>query len=213
LRGIKMECSYRSGSDCRIAAESAGLPTVDTVTDRACAVCQRSDPPMARNKVTLDLAITSLLRVDLRQTAMKLLADNHDIYGSPRSANRISRLEEIEAGTGVGSQLWRMLEEIGVEHSATCECLAWAEMLNGWGVAGCRMARDEIAIHLKQEAKKLGWKKLIWKSVEAAARNPGILRWIDLADVYGSIVDEAVRRAEQDELKKAADEFAGRDED
>lgn len=210
---LAIDCPHREGTHCAVVAELANLVRIDTVTDRACDACLRQGRPHAKNKVTLDLAIAALQRAGKSDAASKMFRDNPDVYRFAPVHDQSFRLKAVQAGSGVGSHLWRLLAELGISHDSGCSCLQWAEMLNGWGVAGSRLARDEIADHLKQEAKKLGWKKLIWKSVEAAARSPGIVAWIDLTDVYGSIVDEAVRRAEQGELKKAADEFARRDDD
>jgi hypothetical protein len=208
-----MNCLHRSGNHCGVVARLANLSIVDTVTDAACNVCQSSSPAMDRNKVTLDLAIAALRKAGRSEAASKMFRDNPDVYRFAPVHDQSFRLKAVQAGSGVGSHLWRLLAELGISHDSGCSCLQWAEMLNGWGVAGSRLARDEIADHLKQEAKKLGWKKLILKSAKAAIEHPNILGWIDLTDVYGSIVDEAVRRAEQGELKKAADEFARRDDD
>lgn len=134
------------------------------------------------------------------------------VHATKPSERQTTRLDAIRSGTGVGSQVWNLLEEIGIQHDPRCDCLSWAEKMNGWGVAGCRMSREEISAHLKQEAKKLGWKKLILKSVTVAATHPEMIKWIDLTDVYGSIVDEAIRRAEEAELKKASDEFVPNDD-
>lgn len=206
-----MRCEHLNGSICLIASRIAGRPAI--TNESACRHCMEHGKNEGPSDVTVSVALSSLMGTRGYRAAFDEWSHLLKRRQADPSKSAIDRLRAIEGGSGVGSHLWRLLAESGIRHDPRCDCLAWAERLNGWGVAGCRMARDEIAIHLKQEAKKLGWKKLIWKSVEAAARNPEILRWIDLADVYGSIVDEAVRMAEQDELKKAADEFAGRDED
>ena len=132
--------------------------------------------------------------------AMGRIEDPDDAAAKERRAAKArakqeARLTAIRSGTGVGSQVWNLLAEFGVQHDPRCDCLTWAEMMNDWGPAGCRTARAEIIEHLKQEAKRLGWLKTIKTAIKAALSSE-TYRWIDLLDVYGSLVDEAIRRAE-----------------
>jgi len=192
-----MKCSFRRDSHCSVAADLAGLTKVDVCSDQACAVCtQHPVAPRARNKVTLDLACAALRQAGQLDRARQLMRSAPDVYQLPAD-----RLLAVESGAGVGSQIWRLLAEIGVHHDPRCDCLTWAEKLNVWGVVGCRLARHEIVDHLRTARKQYGWARSIQAAAKSAAHAVGDLAagrrpWLDPFDPYGSLVDEAIRRAE-----------------
>lgn len=103
------------------------------------------------------------------------------------------KLNQIKTGNSVGSQLWRLLESLGVQHTASCPCLKFAEQMNAWGVAGCREHRAEIVEHMRTNAKAYGWSTV----ATAAAKSvlTGVAFRLSIFDPYGSLVDEAIRRA------------------
>ena len=188
------KCEHRDGRSCAIACRIAGLDRIQVVTDQACNVCRETTPPQAVNKVTNDLAAYALLRLGRKAEAMR-------IYNLTAPKVDHDRLRTISAGTGVGSQIWRLLSEIGVHHDPDCDCLSWAERLNEWGVAGCRLARAEIIEHLQDARKQYGWVRSIQAAARAAAQAArdlatGQRPWLNPMDPYGSLVDEAIRRAE-----------------
>lgn len=192
-------CDFRDGTHCAIAAQIAGLDRVTTASDAACEYCTtRTTPPRQRNKVTYDLAAAALRLAGRGQDARELMKSAPDIY--PPAPSSSERLRAIEAGHGVGSQIWRLLAEIGVQHDPSCDCLAWAEKLNAWGVAGCRLARAEIVEHLRSERQRYGWARSIIAAARAAAGVASDLAagrrpWLNPLDPFGSLVDEAIRRA------------------
>ncbi len=196
-------CDFRDGTHCAIAAQIAGLDRVTTASDAACEYCTtRTTPPRQRNKVTYDLAAAALRLAGRGQDARELMKSAPDIY--PPAPSSSERLRAIEAGHGVGSQIWRLLAEIGVHHQPDCPCLGWAEKLNAWGVAGCRLARAEIVQHLRDERQRYGWARSIVAAAHAAVHAAadiaaGRRPWLDLLDPYGSLVDEAIRCAEASE--------------
>lgn len=104
-------------------------------------------------------------------------------------------LARVLDGSGVGSQLWRLLSALGIEHSQGCRCLDWAERMNAWGPDGCRLARDQIVQHMRASAKSYGWGN-ISKAVTKAITT-GLAFRLSVTDPYGSLLDEAIRRAEQ----------------
>jgi hypothetical protein len=147
--------------------------------------------------VTNDLAAYALLRLGRKAEAMR-------IYNLTAPKVDHDRLRTISAGTGVGSQIWRLLSEIGVHHQPDCPCLGWAEKLNAWGVAGCRLARAEIVQHLRDERQRYGWARSIVAAAHAAVHAAadiaaGRRPWLNPLDPYGSLVDEAIRLAQQAE--------------
>jgi hypothetical protein len=106
------------------------------------------------------------------------------------------RLSAILSGTGVGSHLWRLLSSLGIEHRDDCDCLSWAERMNAWGPAGCRQQRADIVTHMRASAQNYGWGDLAKAAAKAIAT--GLALRINPLDVYGSLLDEAIRLAEAD---------------
>jgi len=195
-----MTCPHRDGFHCAVSATLAGLDRVTTVTDAACNYCQtRATPHQSRNKVTCDLAIAALRLAGRHADAVALMRASPDLYEPAAPIG--DRLRAVESGRGVGSQIWRLLGDLGVHHDPNCDCLSWAERLNDWGPAGCRLARAEIVEHLALARKQLGWARSIVAAARAATDVAGELvagrrPWLNPLDPYGSLVDEAIRLAE-----------------
>jgi hypothetical protein len=66
--------------------------------------------------------------------------------------------------------------------------------MDAWGVKGCRQHPDEIVSHLRQEQARVNWMTMM----EVVARTVvgGLAFRLDPADEAGSLLDEALRRAE-----------------
>lgn len=196
-----MNCPHRDDKNCAIAARLAGLQRLTIATDAACDFCAtRANPPRARNKVTCDLAAAALRAAGRADDAWALIKSAPDIY--PPQTTTSERLLAIDSGHGVGSQIWRLLGQIGVKHDPNCDCMGWAEKLNQWGVAGCRLARAEIVERLQHARKQYGWARSIQAAARAAANAAGDLAagrrpWLNPLDPYGSLVDEGIRLAQQ----------------
>ena len=90
-----------------------------------------------------------------------------------------------------GAQLHAILISIGLIESTGCHCDERAAEMNAWGPDGCREHREEIIGWLKESAGKLSIAQQAKAFVMLAAET----RWNPL-DPFGSIVDEAIRRAE-----------------
>jgi hypothetical protein len=175
---------------CR-AVGGEGSPTPHP---RACEVCQQADPPRAINRVTVALSVGAVAN---QAAAYRRLLSRHGelIAGQadPKAAQR--RLEAIMHAHGPGSQLWRLLSSLGIEHKTTCDCLNLAEQMNVWGPAGCQEHRPAIVAKMRVNARQYGWASVATAAAKAASSS---LVWrLDLLDVYGSLVDEAIRLAEQ----------------
>lgn len=189
-----IDCPHLSGSVCAIATDMAGRPA--PTNPSACRVCSDHATPRARNAVTASMALSSVREDQAEFTKLYVLYQPLLAKVEPdRSA-----LQAISEGVGVGSQLWRLLGELGVHHDPSCDCLSWAERLNAWGPIGCRLARAEIVERLRTARKEYGW----WRSIQAAVRAAtnaatdlvtGRPPWLNPLDPYGSLVDEAIRRA------------------
>jgi hypothetical protein len=166
-----------------------------SASDRACAVCDETQPPRTVNTVTINLALSGAGRAKDETTVESILQQYRSDLLVAVSQRQADRLAAVLAGNGVGSHLWRLLESLNVRHSPTCECLAWAERMNAWGPAGCRLARAEIVAHMRDSAKHYGWGELARSAAKAVTT--GLVWRINLLDLYGSLLDEAIRRAEK----------------
>lgn len=96
---------------------------------------------------------------------------------------------------GPGTELLRLIEELGLVAIANCMCKGHARNMNVWGIEKCKEHRKLIAGWLRDGAKELdGVSKL--KAMFRAAKSLGIKFKINLFHPYLSLVDEAIRRAE-----------------
>lgn len=82
---------------------------------------------------------------------------------------------------GCGDYLAKLLAEFGSAHSSGCGCNSMRIRMNLLGPRGCRSQHEEIVAHLVKQSK-----------VTTTAMPFGL----DLADLLGELVDEAIRLAE-----------------
>jgi SAM-dependent methyltransferase len=87
-----------------------------------------------------------------------------------------------------------LLSSLGIEHRDDCQCLAWAERMNAWGPAGCRQQRAAISAHMRDSARGYGWGDLT--KAAAKAVTTGLALRLNPLDLYGSLLDESIRRTE-----------------
>ncbi len=192
-----MICKYRDGTNCAIAAKLSGLDRVTTATDASCEYCtMRATPPRDRNKVTCDLAIYALLLINSQTDALKLIKSSSDIYGTLLLGE--DRLEKVLNGDGVGSCMWKILDSIGIKHTANCSCLDWAERMNAWGPDLCNKNRKQIIEHMKLSSKNYGWGDVA-RAIRKAIENKLIYK-LNPLDPFGSLLNEAIRIAIKKEL-------------
>lgn len=101
----------------------------------------------------------------------------------------------------VGTELTAILAELSItgeiidEDGDGCDsCRNLAQKMDQWGIPGCIKRKCKIVEKLGESAKKLGW----WTKIKATACGvfSPLVFAIDLADIPGSIFDEALRRAE-----------------
>lgn len=107
-----------------------------------------------------------------------------------RNATSASREPQI-AAVGPGTEMKALLTELSLTPVSGCDCNARAAQMNQWGTIGCRENRDEIIGWLKDQQQKASWSL----TVTAACKALGCT-WFSILDPIGSIVDEAIRRAE-----------------
>lgn len=75
-----------------------------------------------------------------------------------------------------------------------CNCPALLKEMNGLGPDGCRRDRERLVAALVENAKKYTWGEKFVAAVKAVVT--GLAWQIDLTDPYGSLLDEAIRRAD-----------------
>ena len=103
--------------------------------------------------------------------------------------SRVAVLRDVDRGPG--TELHDLLESLGITDYSGCQCRKRMREMNAWGVAGCREHRAEIITWLKEAAAERGWGAK-FDAALALCKQP----WWTAFDRYGSIVDEAIRRAE-----------------
>ena len=90
-----------------------------------------------------------------------------------------------------GTELKDLLSSIGIESFYECNCNQWVVEMDRWGIEGCLRNRKKIIRQLRRGVKKRGWWDLIQTGKLAIKES-----WFKILDPIGSIVDEAIRRAE-----------------
>jgi hypothetical protein len=99
----------------------------------------------------------------------------------------------VAPNAGPGTELLLLLSSLGITEKPGCDCKA--ATMDAWGVDGCRERRDEIAGWLRENQDKFGWREKL--AAVTAAVESGLVFSINVFDPFGSIVDEAIRRAGQ----------------
>jgi hypothetical protein len=190
-----MTCKHLFIDVCHLARELCQLYGIDAAPrphKTACEFCtHKADPPQQINEVIISLALAQTR--DRSEAREQILRDHGHRLQRHDAQPRNMQLAEIMHGQGPGSELWRLLSELGIPHKPTCGCLALAERMNAWGPFGCRLARPEIVSLMRVNAKEYGWTDVA--KAAAKAVTTGVAWRLDLTDVYGSLVDEAISRA------------------
>jgi hypothetical protein len=111
-------------------------------------------------------------------------------------SGRQKRELAIAEGTGPGSQLWNMLaDDFGIDHKPNCPCLSTAERMNSLGPEGCKENRRELIRAIKEGKALYSWRETVFAAIKGTASG-AIISYINPFDPLGSLIDEAVRRAE-----------------
>lgn len=108
-------------------------------------------------------------------------------------------VSELRVG-GPGTELFKMLKEIGIEDREGCSCKATAEQMDLWGAKGCRIPENFswIVGEIDKNAEYWSWSEKLAIAAKASL-NPSNwkLGWkINPLAVNRSLVEEAIRRAE-----------------
>lgn len=100
-------------------------------------------------------------------------------------------------GKGPGTELKKMNSELGINPAENCSCNRLAAEMDWLGVEGCRRQRMMIIQGLKENSVKYKWTDLMMAGIRSATCS--FVTKINPLDIFGSMVDEAIRRAEQNE--------------
>lgn len=107
----------------------------------------------------------------------------------------------LSGAVGPGTHLKIMLDSVGLnagtlKGAGTCGCDDLAAQMDAWGPNGCREHRAEIVAKLRENKDKTPWAVYLGAMMKMATT--GLAVRINPMDQLGSLVDEAVRRAEED---------------
>lgn len=199
----EMKCDKLQDGVCAVAARLIGLVGLPRPHDTTCNNCtSKAVPPQDVNEVTVRLALEAV-HLDPKRTELLLALYGRLLPGSTPKDDSV-RLDLVRHGYGPGSQLWRLLEELGIEHQSDCQCLSHAEQMNAWGLSGCREHRDEIVAWMRQGQDRFGWQPKLMAAARAVAT--GLAFRLNPFDLFPDILDEAIRRAEvhRDSLNHAS---------
>lgn len=119
---------------------------------------------------------------------------------------------------GPGTELKAILSAFGINPSPSCDCHQKARAMDELGIEGCKARRDEVVGWLREGWQRWGWRGPLESVARESAETPGILARVGSAlrgmrealrlswrlnplDPLGSLVDEAIRRAEAKEAE------------
>lgn len=95
----------------------------------------------------------------------------------------------------VGDYMKDLTGELGIQPKHGCGCDSLANEMNRLGPDGCRRDRARLVGKLQTNAKRYSWGDVARAAMSAV--KTGLVWQIDLMDPYGSLLDEAIRRAER----------------
>lgn len=106
-----------------------------------------------------------------------------------------------QKGYGPGTELTAMIEQLGVTAPPNCSCKKTAREMDHAGVEGCRRDRATIIEALEKNYAKMGVFDRLKNVASAVANAPtcGFATKLNPLDLWGSLVDEAIRRAAEKE--------------
>jgi hypothetical protein len=103
-------------------------------------------------------------------------------------------------GFGPGTEMFEMLQEIGVMERPNCSCKSTALQMDRWGVEGCREEHNFkwILDQVNHNAVNWSWAEKLQIAATAAldAKNWKLAWRLNPLDLNRSLIEEAIRRAE-----------------
>lgn len=101
--------------------------------------------------------------------------------------------------TGVGSQVKRILAELGIYASSGCNCEGKALDWDRQGLEWCETHQEELVETLREKEKSLGWVASLL--LRATAIFSKIAWKLDIQDPARGIIQEALKRAKDARLQ------------
>lgn len=96
---------------------------------------------------------------------------------------------------GPGTELKAILDSLDIQPHKGCACGDKVREMDAWGVDGCRLRREQIVQWLSESRAKLGWGGRLKAAFTAVGS--GLALELNPVDPLGSLVDLAIRRAEE----------------
>lgn len=115
------------------------------------------------------------------------------VYERPGSVGTQADAPPPDPDFGPGTELTKILADLGAKPVTACGCKAKAAAMNRLGVDGCRREREKIVVWLAK-----AYHKLDWASAAQAMMAGVISAWslkLNPLDPLGSLVDLAIERA------------------
>lgn len=123
------------------------------------------------------------------------------VLRSPRAIKLVQPRIRRSVVQGVGWHMERITESLGLTPRDGCHCKGLAAEMNRLGPAVCKKHREKLVGKLKTNATKYKWGDVA--KAAAKALLTGLAWRLDLTDVYGSLLDEAIRRTEAEGIDNA----------
>jgi len=147
--------------------------------------------------------------LEMSQTqAEKYLARTQEVAKSNRAFARLPgktktvkeriHIRKSEYPDGPGTKFEELSQSFGIEKTATCSCEKLKTQMNKLGAEGCRENRAELIDEISKNFNTLG----VLDKAKAILRG-GFPSWLNPLDPVGSMFDEAVRLAEEDEQSRS----------
>ncbi len=100
-------------------------------------------------------------------------------------------------GYGPGTELKSLLASIGVNPAPACDCNGKALLMDQWGVEICRQRKEMIVGWMRDGQARWGWKDKLSAAAKAVAN--GLVFKLNPLDPFPSLIEEAIRRAEENQ--------------
>ena len=97
---------------------------------------------------------------------------------------------------GPGDAMGEITKELGIPEKTGCGCNQLATKMNTLGIEGCESKREELKKELACNGHKYSWLETL-KIAATNMSNPMAIAFGISGDVYGAMLDEAIRRTRQ----------------
>jgi hypothetical protein len=150
--------------------------------------------------------VAAMTEAEKRKLLEELWTKTPPVSAPPvRPTTGIKSKEPAQPRAQPGTALKSLLVDLGIGEDlvgAMCGggCEAYEARMNGWGIAGCRERFYEIAGRLHDQAIKHKARfrddPILWAKLAKRAAGMGLI--LNPASPYAGLVDESIRRAEED---------------